>query len=208
MLALPSPFTYGYLATDTTLYSDPECLNPLTSLPATYFVMVLDEQAFYKVSYKDISGYVRELEIVDYEPVTKFATASFAVKNDGHPVKLRTEPSETAEVLIEIPDGKSGYYYGDVHGSALIQQVGTKWHYIAYADGDYRYRGYVYSSQVTVSEIEPNIIEKVEYNDEGEEQYSPPVNKPDFILIACLCVPSVLIMYLVFRNKERPRRKE
>lgn len=204
-------FTYGYMPSDTTLYSDPECLYAITTLPATYFVIVLESNGdVYKVSYKDISGYIRNIEVVDYEPVTKYASSRFGVNNDGYPVKLRSKPSEAGSVITEIPPDKSGYYFGDVQGSALIQQVGNKWHYVSYNDGFDTYYGYVYTSQVTVSDIEPNVIEKVETgNKEGEELTPSPMSNTDFILIACLCAPSVLIMYLIFKDKERkPRYKE
>ncbi|MCH5164326.1 MAG: hypothetical protein J1F36_04845 [Clostridiales bacterium] len=211
LLAMPnSTFTYGYMHTNTTLYTDPGCINALTSLPATYFVIVLEsEGGVHKVSYKDVTGYVTDIDIVDYEPVTKYASARFNVNNDGYPVKLRSGPTDTSNVVIEVPAGKSGYYYGDIQGTALIPQVGGKWHYVCYTDGLDSYYGYVYTSQVTVSEITPNIIEKVEHKDEGEELIPSPLSNTDFLLIACLCVPSVLIMYLIFRDKEKkPRYKE
>ena len=210
LLAAPmNNFAYGYMDTVTTLYADPQCLTAVTTLPATYFVIVLGQnENSYKVSYKDIVGYVDNIEIVDYEPVTKYAAADFTVNNDGYPVKLRKEPSPAAEVLAEIPAAKGGYYYGDISGSSLIPQVGDKWHYVSYNDGIETFYGYVYTSQVIVSEISDNVIEKVEY-DKGEEQEPSPIFGTDFLLIACLCVPSVLIMYLVFKDKERkPRYRE
>ncbi len=201
-------FSYGYMSEPTTLYSDPHCLNAVTTLPATYFVIVLEKgETSFKVSYKDIAGYVKDVEVVDYEPVTKYASASFSVNNDGYPVKLRAEPSGASEVIIEVPASRQGYYYGDVSGSALIPQVGNRWHYVSYDDGGKIYYGYVYTSQVTVSEIKNNVIEKVEH-DKGEVLTSP-VFGTDFVLITCLCVPSVLIMYLAFKEKEhKPRYKE
>lgn len=204
-----SPFTYGYMPSDCVLYGDAACSEPITTLPATYFVIVLEEKEsdVFKVSYKDVTGYIKGIEITDYEPVTKFASARFTVNNDGYPVKLRSTPVGDARTLVEIPSGKSGYYYGDATGSALIPQVGDVWRYVSYNDGTATYNGYVYSSQVDVEPIVPNVIEKVVYN---ESEGSPsPIENTDFLLIACLCVPSVLIMYLIFRDKDRkPRYKE
>lgn len=206
LLAMPNTFSYGYLSVNTVLYADMGCQNAITTLPATYFVTVLESYEFaYKVSYKDITGYVIDVELVDYEPVTKFASASFKVNNDGYPVRLRSEPSGVGKLITEIPAGGTGYYYGDVQGSALIQQVGSTWHYVSYNDGIDTYYGYVYTSQVTVSEIANNIIEKVEHA-KGEELTPSPVTETDFLLITCLCVPSVLIMYLIFKDKKRQSR--
>lgn len=210
LLASPvSNYTYGYINTVTTLYSDAQCSDAVTTLPATYFVILLEtREDCYKVSYKDIAGYVKDIEPVDYEPVTKYAAASFTANNDGYPVKLREEPSPNAKVLTQVPDSESGYYYGDINGTALIPQVGNKWHYVNYNDGRQTYYGYVYSSQVTVTPIRNNVIEKVTY-EKDEEFTSSPSFGTEFIIIICLTVPSVLIMYLVFKDKKpQPRYKE
>lgn len=208
-IAFASPgFTYGYLHTDTVLYGDPNLKTAITSLPATYFVTVLESyEDCHKVSYKDITGYIPDVEIVDFEPVTKWASTWFTVTNDGYPAKLRSLPSKDSEIIMEIPAGKTGYYYGDADGDELLQNYGNKWRYVCYNDGLGDYYGYVYSSQISVSEIKPNEIKKVEKveNNEGEELSSPNVNT-DFILIACLCIPSVLIMYLLFRDKDHKSR--
>lgn len=208
-LSYAQPFTYGYLSEDITLYSDERCLEIVTSLPKTYFVIVLEQkETCCFVSYKDISGYAKNVTIVDYEPVNKYATASFSVNNDGYPAKLRLKPTDQSEVLTEIPPSASGYYYGDAVGKALIPQVGDVWRYVSYDDGTNTYRGYVYSSQTTVSEIQNNVIEKVALKEESEDNSSPSQNT-DFVLISLLCIPSVVIMYLIFKDKERkPRYKE
>ncbi len=202
-----STFTYGYLPNECTLYSDAQLTSAVTTLPATYFVILLSEDEVLKVSYKDVTGYMNkaDVEIVDYEPVTKFANGSFTVNNDGYPVKLRSMPLSNSPVISEIPSGKSGFYYGDAQGDAIIEKVGSLWHFVSYTDADGIKTGYVYSSQVTVTTIPPNVIEKVEHDDKGED-LSSPVNNTDIFLIACLCVPSVLIMYLVFRGGERKPR--
>ena len=208
-LSQANTLSYGYIDTDTVLYSDTNCLHAITTLPKTYFAIVLNEgEDYYYVSYKDVTGYVKNIEIVDYEPVTKYANATFTANNDGYPVKLRKSPNATSEVILEIPHQKSGYYYGDVSGSAIIEQVGSCWHFVRYDDGTNAYHGYVYSSQVKTSEIKNNVIEKVVYNDESTNSVSIQQNT-DFILIVLLCVPSVLIMYIIFSDKERkPRYKE
>ncbi|MBR2967477.1 MAG: hypothetical protein IKC35_01705 [Clostridia bacterium] len=208
-LSQANTFSYGYLSADTVMYADENCLSAITTLPKTYFAIVLNEgDDSYYVSYKDVTGYVKNIEIVDYEPVTKYADATFTANNDGYPVKLRKSPNANSEVVIEIPHSKSGYYYGDVSGSALIEQVGTCWHFVCYNDGTNSYHGYVYSSQVRVSEIKNNVIEKVVYNDKSNSTASIQQNT-DFLLIVLLCVPSVLIMYIIFSDKERkPRYKE
>ncbi len=210
LLTSPQPFTYGYLPYGCTLYSDMQLTNPITTLPATYFVIILSEDTAIRASYKDIVGFLdpASVEKVDYEPVTKFASASFTVDNDGYPVRLRSSPSKDAPVISEIPSGASGYYYGDALGDALIEQVGNTWRYVSIGDPSGTKNGYVYSSQVSVTDFAPNVIEKVEYNDKGEDLASP-VSNTDFILIACLCVPSVLIMYVIFRSGEpKPRYKD
>lgn len=204
LLLAQTPFSFGYMPQPTTLYADRECSVAITTLPQTYFVIILGEdEGVYHVSYRDVSGYTTGIEAVDFEPKTKHAEASFTTSNDGYPVKLRLSPSGESEVLCEIPNGKSGYYYGEASGSPLIEQVGDKWYYVSY--GEQSILGYVYSSQVRVSEIHPNIIEKIE-REESEEASSPLSDDTDFILIALLCVPAVLITYLAFSDKTRSSR--
>ncbi|MBR2970200.1 MAG: hypothetical protein IKC48_00140 [Clostridia bacterium] len=204
LLLAQTPFSYGYMPSPTTLYADPECSVAITTLPQTYFVIILGEnEGVYHVSYRDVSGYATGIEAVDYEPKTKHAQSSFTTCNDGYPVKLRLYPSADSEVLCEIPDGEGGYYYGDASGSPLIEQVGDKWYYVSY--GKQPTLGYVYSSQVSVSEFSPNVVEKIE-REESEEASSPLSDDTDFVLIALLCVPAVLIIYLAFRDKTRSSR--
>lgn len=200
--------SYGYMHSNIVLYSDPECKEKVTSLPATYFVTVIESYGdCHKVCYKDITGYVKEIEVVDFEPVTKYASTWFNVSNDGYPAKLRSSPSASGEIIMEIPSGKTGYYYGDVEGDELLQGYGNKWRYVSFNDGISSIRGYIYSSQVAVSEIAPNEIKKVEKPtiDKGED-LSSPSSPVDIVLIVCLCVPAVLILYLLFSNKDRSSR--
>lgn len=205
LLALTIPFNFGYMNEDTMLYSDKECTKEIALLPATYFVIILSEEdGVYGVSYKDVSGFVKNIEAVDFEPVTKYASASFSVRNDGYPAKLRADPRSDAEVYTEMPNDAVGYYYGNVSGEELIEGI-DKWYFVSYNDGINTYKGYVYSLQAAKTEILPNIIEKVE-KIEDEASASPSTDKIDYLLIALLCVPSVIIVLLIFKDKDRKPR--
>lgn len=187
--------SYAYMPQDTVIYSDKNCTCPIVTLPATYFVAVVDYESNL-VTYSDISGYVKDAQLVDYEPVTKFANESFVVQNDGLNANLREKPSLNSPVIAVMEDGYRGYYYGDIEGDALIPEVGNLWRYVRYKDGA---KGYVYCTQVKVTKPSQNIIEKM--TNKEDEAEAPSFIKTDYILVLLLTVPSVLVVYLIFKDK-------
>ena len=185
----------------------------ITSLPATYFVTVMDEdEQKYHVSYLDIDGYIFKdeaaLSIVDYEPVTKYGQPAFVASNDTHPVNLRASPSGQGTIIAAIPDAGRGIYYGKVEGEALIAEI-KDWFYVRYYDnGSYLY-GYVYAPQITADKLNDNVIEKVERPKEPSGGDKPTVmsSAMEGIFIAALCIPAVIVMFVIFRagSKRDPR---
>lgn len=190
--------SYAYMPSDTVIYSDRECLNAIVTLPATYFVTVVDYDSN-MVTYGDITGYIKNIELVDYEPVTKIAETAFDVSNDGLAANLRASPHADAPILAVMENGYSGYYYGDAVGDALIPEVGNVWRYVKYKDGT---KGYVYCSQVKVTKPKANVIEKV--TNKEDEAEAPSLIKTDYFLVILLTLPSVLVVYLIFRDKSTP----
>ncbi len=182
----------------------------ITSLPSTYFVAVTAESPdSYFVSYLDLEGYVEKtaVEVVDYEPVTKYASPAFTADNDTHPVNIRSTPTKNGTIIDSIPDGESGIYYGNVTGDELIPTIDS-WYYVRYGEGSKKY-GYVYSPQVKASPIADNVIEKVTQRGE-EKEPSVASDALEGIFIAALCIPAVIIMLIIFRGEgsRRPRHMD
>lgn len=201
------------MPTPTALYD--ETMTELVSLPAGYFVLLVDSTApdgYLKVAYDDISGYVKESSVrpVDYTPVNKYeTTATFTCDNDGQKVNLRAAPSKNAAILSTLGSGDTVRSYGTIEGDTLIRGAGNIWHYVT-VNG---LRGYVYDGHGTASQVPPNVIEK-----EPPPQPEPPVDAPAeiqkspqalsstaaIIFIVALCVPVPFIMYYLFK---KPKEK-
>ncbi len=215
---------WAMLETNAEFYEkDGDVFKPYTTLPKTYFVALLEEETeseYIKASYRDISGYVKkaDLEITDYEPVTKYASAFFTAANEGLSAILRSSPDHNGDnTLALIPDGEKLLYYGTIDGSARYDGASTVWYYVKYekeADQDPIF-GYVYEYHGVADAIENNVIEKVPkpVPPEPEDPVVTP-EKPklggvyETVFIVCLCIPAALIMFMLFRRAPQEKKKK
>lgn len=205
-LAAPS-FEYGILKDDAVLYSDAGLSRAITTLPSSYFVILIGfNGSAYRVSYLDIDGYLSAaaIEPVDYEPKYKYASAGFTVTNDGQSANVRSSPDHTQNnIVTTLESGARGLYYGTVKGTSLIPEVGDLWYYVRYSSEPYLY-GYIYKSQITAETIPANIIERVEPPAEPQE----PTDFVSYIIIAALTIPALVIMLFVFKKpSSSPRNR-
>lgn len=217
-LSASSYVTYAYLPRAAVLYDVAgECI---CTLPATYFVLPEGSAAEgrYPVSYADLRGYVRydELEIVDYEPVTKFASRTARPNNDGMAVNLRSAPNAGADTVIAtVPAAATLTLYGGRDGSELFAGAGTLWQYVRYDGDSGSVYGYIYAAQLQYDPVTPNVIEKVERPPAEEADETPSavnVGKTGTVaLIAAMCVPACLLMLVLFyrpNSKRTPRHAQ
>lgn len=212
-----SPARYAYLPAAAVLYNDAG--DAVCSLPATYFVALCGENAggSYPVAYLDLRGYVRkeQLECVDYEPVTKFATLSARPQNDGMAINLREKPdASTGAVVKTVPPSAVLTLYGARSGTELFAGAGNLWQYVRYDEGAQSYYGYAYSAQLLCDVAPPNKIEKV-----VQPAVAQPTEEPSdvtltrtgsIVFIAALCVPAGILMIVLFyrpESKRTPRHK-
>lgn len=194
-------FQYALIGEGAILYNDTQMSKAITTLPSGYFVIILGDggEGSYRVSYLDIDGYISKgaVELVDYEPKYKYATATFSVNNDGQPANIRSTPDHTASnIVTSLSPNSGGIYYGTVQGTALIPEVGDLWYYVRYSSQPYRY-GYIYKSQVTVTPIEANVIERVE---EETPTTQTPSEGISYVIVAALTIPAIIIMLFVFKK--------
>ncbi|MDR2201279.1 MAG: hypothetical protein LBP26_00715 [Clostridiales bacterium] len=204
---------YAYLPADVTLFSmgADGVYSPVCVLPATYFAALLDspdlDAEYIRVSYLDITGYVlrREIEPVDYEPVTKYADRALIADNDGSAAVMRESPSHDgggASALIQ--NGTRLLCYGTAEGTAWREQLKKEWYYARAGSGENAERGYVYYLQVIAEPVTPNVIEKVAKPPETPDPPAVAPSPPQFtqasstVIIICLCVPAALIMLFLF----------
>lgn len=205
--------TYAYLPNSAPLLDSAGEI--ICNLPASYFTVIEGDETNgkYPVSYLDLSGYIlsQNLEITDYEPVTKFAALSARPDNDGMAVNLRDKPdSQNGKVLVSVPADATLTLYGGKEGNELFSGAGSLWQYVRYNAGAITYYGYVYSAQLSCDAVKPNVIEKVERPaaDKPIEETPADINVSrigNIILAVALCVPAVIIMLVLFYRSDSKR---
>ena len=218
--ARAAALSYALIGNDAVLYSD-EGKTAVTTLPATYFAVVLDEaeNGYVSVSYLDLAGKVEEdkLTVVDYEPRYKYADGSLKLNNDGHNVRVRSTPDhENGEVVGDLSDGETLLYYGTVAGTAQVAAIGNEWFFVRFTDDGETKRGYVYSLYVTANPIPENVIEPLPAPDPEPEPSIEPENDDgrqtdefslskngEAITIVALCLPVIVVTYLLFRKPKK-----
>ncbi len=221
---------WAILKTDAELCEkNGEEYSPVCVLPKTYFVALLEnaDEILYKeyvyVSYLDISGYVKkaDIEITDFEPVTKYAEVSFTAANEGLSAIMRSSPDHNGDnTLALIPDGEKLTLYGTAQGTARYENASKTWYYVKYTGGSEPVFGYIYSYHGIADPIPENKIEKVEKpapptgDGEDDPEPTPEPNSPrlygiyETVFIICLCIPAALIMFMLFRSPKDAERKK
>ncbi len=237
--ARASALNYGLIGENATLYdkSGADYVSKV-NLPSNYFAVLLGEEnadGYIPVTYLDITGFLKPDSVspVDYEPKYKYASEnSLKLTNDGHGVTVRSTPDHTQNnVITSLNEGEELYYYGEVKGSAQIEQLGDTWYFVRFTLNGELSRGYIYSLYADAQPVKANVIEKVEppapaqqenptepgytpISTEPEDPDTEPTVDPKFtltktseiIIVVSLCIPVVIIMYLLF--KKPPKKDE
>ena len=204
---------YALIGENATLYAySGNGYFAVTTLPKTYFVVILGERdGYFRVSYLDIEGYVpaNAVTAVDYTPKNKYAqNTALNLNNDGHQINFRSSPKAGDNVLQTLDSGTTLYYYGSVNGETQNENIGSLWYYArAYTPDGETLRGYVYSLYATAQPIVDNIIEP-EDEKLNNELSSPPQAFNDnqtreTVIIVSLCLPVLAVGYLLFRKEKR-----
>lgn len=230
-----SALDYGIIKSGALLMGKNDgCYFPITTLPENYFAALLGEEnenGYIPVSYLDVTGYLKKdaVDAVNYEPKYKYAeNNSLTVENDGHPVNVRSSPDHTLDnVIAEAQAGSKLYYYGTCSGTAQVEALGETWYYVKIVSDGETKRGYVYSLYAKAEPIPENVIEKVEppavnpdedLNPGGNAATETPgekdpdgftlTNTHEIIIVVSLCLPVILIMYLLFKQPSKKMRDE
>lgn len=201
---------YALIGDNATFYmrSDTD-FKPLFVLPQGYFVRLTGEENgdYFAANYLDLNGYVLAsgVEKVDYTPRYKYnETNSLTIVGDGHAVNLRSAPDHTTKnVLTEIPDETVAYFYGTQAGTSQIPAIGEQWYYVRSGSGSETVRGYVYSLYADAKPVMANVIERepaapTEPAVEETEQPSDYTMRDEIIIVVSLCIPAIVVMYLLF----------
>lgn len=202
-VAYAEDLSYAQILSGATLYSDEALTLPITSLPETYFVLIISEgDTVSRVSYLNLNGFIDNstIERCDFTPKYKYAEATLTLTNDGGIINIRSAPDHTADNVSEkLTDGTTLEYYGSVTGSTQNQIIGDLWYAVRLSGGKL---GYVYSLYAVASPIPDNVIEA-----EPEPEYDSPTQalvvdeQSSYFLIGALCMPVIVITYLLFKQK-------
>lgn len=195
--------------------------RPLFDLPKGYFVLLTGErettgdgETYLAATYLDVGGYVLENSVaaVDYKPRYKYAESNvLTIVGDGRAVNLRSSPDHLADNVIgEVADRAEIYYYGTTSGSAQVTALGNEWFYVRTAP--HGKRGYVYSLYADAQPIAANVIEREPEESPATEieQTTEPADfsaREEIIVIVALCIPAVVIAFLLFSNPTDARSR-
>lgn len=214
-VALPS-ITYAYIPEPVGFYAfDGVDYTCLFILPETYFVALEDEgNDFIAVTYLDMSGYVRrgDVETVDYEPVTKYATSGkIAFKSGIASVYLYADENCT-NVLTPVNSTDSLFLYGRAATDGV--------YYCRLKGANGTVRGYIGSEGVIATLPEENDVQAVAPEepppDSGEivvppkedETYGTLSLPVEIILVISLAVPAFLLVFVLTRSKDKSDKKD
>ncbi len=180
----------------------PNDSSALFEIPYSYFVKVdyvVDD--FYKVTYKDLDGYVRKdsVTLMDGEPITPFANATFEIYVD---FPLCTNADKTSEIL-QLDESATITYYGTKTGEEL-QTGNNVWFFCSVQNDGVTEHGYVFSgvtNGLTTINVNNEIFETV--TDDVFSNEAPTFTSlstgTKIMLIVAISVPSVLILYFLIK---------
>lgn len=203
---------YALMASDTPFYAvTGDGYDVKTYLPSSYYVTVEGTSGtYYRVSYGDLTGYVRQSAVtqVDYEPVTKYAYGSATLKSGIASVFLY-ESSDLSRVLATVGSDTAVDVYGYVDSGMLV-------YYCRIRTNNSYVRGYVSPAGVNVVMPEKNdgskIVPPPEPDDSKNAGTTPEEDEPasyvlQIVLVVALVVPSVIAVLLIFSGKKRPEEE-
>lgn len=207
--------SYAYMSADTPLYTaGSDGYEVKVNLPATYFVSVLATSGYYyRVGYGDINGYVRQtsVEVVSYEPVTKYAMGEGRLKSGIASVYLYEKADLTAAIAT-VGTNTVIETYGKVSSSETV-------YYCRIIADTVYYYGYLSALVADFTMPPENDVRAVAPIEPDPED--PGITGPDpedpaglgelplqIILVVCLVVPSIVIVMLLFTDKSKKQDKQ
>lgn len=191
-------FLYRYDIYDTH-YDNLICL-----LESTYFVEIVGEtHDSYRVNYNGIGGYVKHTAVrkVNGTPTTPYPdNIRILTYNKNCYLRHTPESNDDNKISILPANCDSLKYIGKTIGETVEDFGKDTWYYVEYLN----VKGYIYSSYVSsISSVFPN-GEKLSFIEDTPKIINPLTNTQCTIIVICLTLPTLLILYLMFR---KPRKK-
>lgn len=205
------------------LYKTPAAIEDYSNfyftIPESYFVELLDyeNENYFSARYLDCYGYVKisEVQCVSGVPQNPFVTkASFRVFAPNG-LELRSSPSQSdgLNVIANINYLETNLqYYGKIDGEEAIAYKGNEWYFCKYTKNGQEQKGYIYSvfcDLLTTISTNTEILEYVSEPTFATKETNAPAetdtslsslpSTTQILIIVAVCVPCVLIIYLLFR---------
>lgn len=181
--------------------------SPMFELPYSYFVKYeCSTGDFYKVSYNNISGYVKKSDVtlMNGSPSYPYAKATF---NVFVPYSLYSSPEQTSEIVCSLTTEDILQYNGKIDGQQVTSQSKI-WYCASIMKGSVTYCGYIFSGVTdnlsTISKNEEffDIVNETELKSEPQSPEEFLSTGTKVILIVAIAVPSIfIIIFLIAPNK-------
>lgn len=214
ILLLSAPITfcsgnYAMIKDDPAyLYVSPNDSNDVKNIICimedTYYVEILNtfDEKFYRVNYNGVTGYVLRSAVgkVDGIPDTPFPNF-VTLKTVSNNTYLRSTPLKSDNALTIIPANCTELeYIGYVYGEQVDDFRDNIWYYVKYLG----ICGYIYGEYVASISPIPQNVEQLSFLSNYEPMVNPLSNGICILIVIVLAIPTILILYLLYR---KPRRK-
>ena len=191
--------------------------NTYFILEPTYFVRLIENanSNFYKVQYRDITGYVKknEVKVILSTPQTPFLEhVNFRIFSQISQF-MRSSPTtsegSSSQVYFLPYYSQDADYYGKIYGESAVVDRTNIWYFCKYT-ADKEYFGYIYSDGVDKMTKYDKNYEICEYvaspdfsaTDKQETpnlKISPNTNKFR-ILIIIVSIPAIIFVFMIFKS--------
>lgn len=214
---------------DVYLYKTPVDIttydNVMFILPRTYFVELTEDANtdFFKANYLNFTGYVKkdQVQTIEGRPQNPYLTdMNFRVFNDlsrdlrSEPTTINGSSTQIAYIPLLCRDLT---FYGIIYGETKVEGRTNVWYYCKYT-ADQEYYGYVYSDycdEFDYADI-PENTEDVTYIpypefgkvEENTEVSLPTESKTTTLVIAILCVPALIFVFMILKNSKLMSEKK
>lgn len=182
--------------------------NVICLLEKTYYVEVISQSTDkVRVNYNGVSGYVKpsSIRLVKGVPTTPYPI-DIRIQTYGKNCYLRTTPERGENTISILPANcTSLVFIGRTIGENIEDFGQNTWYYVEYLN----VKGYIYSSYVqNISSIFPN-GENLTYIVDKSGLLNPLTNLECIIIVIVLTVPTLAILYIIFRkpSSKNPKRK-
>lgn len=194
-----------------------EFSNVYFTIPQSYYVEIdkCENNLFFSARYIDVYGYVKKTDVqcVNGVPETPFANATFRVFVPGG-IELRSSPTQSQGLNTVEQIGyleTSLKFYGEIEGEESITNRTSTWYFCKYIKNGKESFGYVYNAFCdSLTEIPTNteLLEQIDEPDftinasttptDGDAMSSLP-SVTQIVIIVAVCLPCLVIIYLLFR---------